>query len=86
MAAGAGGRLVKLPPIDATQSEDGLQPGDMAVVDGETHVLVYLGGGAWIEADPDAGKVIVHDAWPGGRPSPGVPPKLVRWTELAEAN
>jgi hypothetical protein len=86
MAAGADGRLVKLPGPDAARPEDGLEAGDVAVVNGDTHVLVYLGGGTWMEADPDAGKVIVHDGHPGGRSSLGVSPKILRWSELAEAN
>ncbi len=34
-----------------------LQPGDLAVKSDANHVVVYLGNGEWIEADPTMGKV-----------------------------
>jgi hypothetical protein len=86
LGEGAGGRLVMLPRADLARPEEVLQPGDVAVVNGDTHVLVYLGGGTWLEADPDAGKVIVHDGHPGGRPALGAAPKILRWRELAQPN
>jgi hypothetical protein len=30
-----------------------LAPGDMAVIDSPSHIMAYLGGGIWIEADPN---------------------------------
>jgi len=35
-----------------------IQPGDMAVTSGGLHVMAYLGGGEWMEADPKEGKVV----------------------------
>ena len=35
-----------------------LRPGDLAVTADGVHVMAYLGSGTWIEADPDAHKVI----------------------------
>jgi hypothetical protein len=84
MAEGAGGRLTPLPNPDALASDDGLEPGDVAIVNADTHVVVYLGDGHWIEADPGAEKVIVHDARQDGRSFLGRSPKVLRWRELAE--
>jgi len=33
-------------------------PGDIAVTESGVHTLAYLGGQTWIEADPDAGRVL----------------------------
>lgn len=38
---------------------DALEPGDLAVVDDGSHVLVYLGENAWIQADPQIGSVVI---------------------------
>jgi cell wall-associated NlpC family hydrolase len=35
-----------------------LKPGDLAVTDDGVHIMAYLGNHRWIEADPDAKKVI----------------------------
>ncbi|MES2708184.1 MAG: NlpC/P60 family protein [Verrucomicrobiota bacterium] len=34
-----------------------LEPGDLAVTEGGAHVLVFLGGERWIQADPGLGRV-----------------------------
>ena len=34
-------------------------PGDLAVTEDGRHVLIHLGGGDWIQADPGPGKVII---------------------------
>ena len=39
-----------------------LSPGDLAVTKGGAHLLVYLGDGDWIQADPGAGKVLSQNA------------------------
>jgi len=60
-----------------------LLPGDLAVTRDGVHVLAYMGGGQWIEADPVLGKVVVA--------TPPVkeilwfdtPVKLVRWSLLS---
>lgn len=36
-----------------------MEPGDLAVTRGGSHVMAHLGGGDWIQADPGPGKVIV---------------------------
>lgn len=39
-----------------------LRPGDLAIVGGGSHVLLYLGERRWIQADPGAHRVIVADS------------------------
>jgi cell wall-associated NlpC family hydrolase len=85
MGEGAGGRLVPLPGPDVLGTGEGLEPGDVAIVRASTHVVVYLGGGAWTEADPETGKVIVLNAGRDGRSFLGASPRLFRWRELADA-
>lgn len=62
-------------------SPDQLLPGDLAVTMDGVHVLAYLGGSAWIEADPGEERVLV-----GGVPSEIVwfrrPVQIVRWSLL----
>lgn len=56
-------------------------PGDLAVTENGLHVLAYLGGRVWIEADPTLGKVVAIRA-----PSPngwfGKPVHIVRWRQM----
>ena len=59
-----------------------IAPGDMAVTDSGLHILAYAGEQRWIEADPDAGRVVTVAA-----PAPGNdwftgPMKIVRWRLL----
>ena len=58
-----------------------LEPGDLAVAANGVHVLAFLGGKTWIEADPDAKKVIAVQA-PSDNVWLTVPVQLVRWTQL----
>ena len=56
-----------------------LQPGDLAITGGGSHILAHLGGGCWIQADPTVGKVTTETApsrngWFQGKVH------LVRWT------
>lgn len=44
-----------LPGIDLGKIEEG----DLAVTGDGRHVLIYLGGGEWIQADPGPGRVII---------------------------
>jgi hypothetical protein len=37
-----------------------IQGGDLAVTRGGNHVMIHLGGGDWIQADPGPGKVITE--------------------------
>lgn len=71
----------------ATPSINQLQPdqlaaGDMAVTSDGVHVLAYLGGGEWIEADPGLGKVIRARAPVDGNPWFKTPVHVLRWREL----
>jgi len=58
-------------------------PGDLAITSDGSHVLAYLGGKTWIEADPNEMKVITV-----GIPSDNMwfktPVHLVRWSQLLE--
>jgi cell wall-associated NlpC family hydrolase len=36
-----------------------LQPGDLAVTESGVHVMIHLGEGRWIQADPKPGKVVI---------------------------
>lgn len=62
--------------------EPTLQPGDIAVTVPPVHVLVYLGDGQWIQADPGPGKVFItgrEDNKGNGRESVVT---AYRWSEL----
>jgi len=62
-----------------------LLPGDLAVTVGGGHVMAYLGGNLWIEADPWAGRVIIERA-PSARNSWfSTPMNIVRWRILEPA-
>jgi hypothetical protein len=58
-------------------------PGDLAVTTSGAHVLMHLGGGSWIQASPEAGRVVVATA-----PNPddhwfAAPVAIVRWKLLS---
>jgi hypothetical protein len=63
---------------------DGLQPGDLAITTDRLHVLVYRGGGLWIQAEPGIGRVLTLH----GRQDENLwfraPVSLYRWTVFAE--
>lgn len=58
-----------------------LLPGDLAVTRDGVHVMAYLGGNRWIEADPGVGHVITVNV-PSDNVWFGVPMKIVRWQIL----
>ena len=58
-----------------------LLPGDLAVTEDGIHVMAYLGGGEWIEADPDARSVSTLKV-PGTNAWLSEPVRFVRWTQL----
>jgi len=58
-----------------------IKPGDLAVTENGIHVLAYLGGNTWIEADPDAMRVIMVEV-PSNNPWFTMPVHLVRWSQL----
>jgi hypothetical protein len=63
-----------------------LLPGDLAVTSDGVHVLSYLGGDAWIEADPGEGKVLTLRTAPESKKLDSwlnLPVTLVRWRILS---
>lgn len=62
-------RDLKLEDRVATVDSGKLEPGDLAVTLGGAHVMIFLGGEEWIQADPGEGKVITlnarrdHNSW-----------------------
>lgn len=74
------GRLTEVTLQWGSMASDDLEPGDIAVVNGDTHVLVNLGHRTWIEADPEPGKVLIRDANEESRLCAS--PKFFRWCEL----
>ncbi|MBS0660915.1 MAG: C40 family peptidase [Verrucomicrobia bacterium] len=59
-----------------------LLPGDLAVTRDGVHVLAYLGESRWIQADPQAGRVLVLSAKDLQNPWLRVPVRIVRWRVL----
>lgn len=59
-----------------------VMPGDIAVTASGVHVLAYLGGGEWIEADPHFGKVVIIKVPAEKNPWFQEPVKILRWREL----
>ena len=64
-----------------------LMPGDLAVTSDGVHVLAYLEGGQWIEADPGLGRVVTlhadnkaHDVNTWLKE----PVNIVRWRRLTD--
>ncbi|MBB5352079.1 hypothetical protein HNR46_002320 [Haloferula luteola] len=66
----------------STLTDEKLEPGDLAVTEGGVHVMVYLGEGQWIQAEPDRAKVVVSD----GKSDPtawfDLPVGVHRWSLL----
>lgn len=87
LAAGYQGRTLLLGKTKSLNEADYalLAPGDLAVTEDGKHVLAYEGNKKWIEADPNAGKVVRVSV-----PSDGfwfnTPMTLVRWRVLENAN
>ncbi len=59
-----------------------LLPGDLAVTSDGIHVLAYIGGQRWIEADPDEMKAITVSAPAMAFRWFNVPVDIVRWRQL----
>jgi len=70
--------------VIATMGYEPLQPGDLAVTEDRLHVLIFLGGEDWIQADPSAAKVIIANGRTGDSGWFAVPVTLHRWSVLAE--
>lgn len=58
-----------------------VQPGDLAITDDGIHVLAYLGNRTWVEADPEARRVLVLGI-PARNSWFDTPVRLVRWRQL----
>lgn len=59
-----------------------LLPGDLAVTRDGVHILAYLGDRRWIQADPQAGRVLVLSAETADNRWLRVPVRVVRWKVL----
>jgi len=59
-------------------------PGDLAVTRNGVHIMAYLGGQRWIEADPAEGRVIIVKVPAGDNLWFGVPMNIIRWSALAD--
>ena len=59
-----------------------LEPGDLAVTRSGVHVMIYVGNGCWIQADPKPGKVVISQ--PSSDPSVwfDMEVSIHRWTVL----
>ena len=63
--------------------ENQVNPGDLSVTASGVHVLAYLGGKEWIEADPHYGRVVMVEVPTERNPWFQEPVHIVRWVELA---
>ena len=88
-ALGEGHRGLTQPVLEApnvaTLDTSPLRPGDMAITSDGVHVLAFIGGTRWIEADPSLGRVVVLAR---DEPSPWLRQRVrvVRWTILSDAS
>jgi hypothetical protein len=57
-------------------------PGDLGIVSGGAHIMAYLGGNQWIEADPTVGRVITVPVPAGNNGWFESRTKVVRWNLL----
>lgn len=60
--------------------ESELEAGDLAVTRGGVHVMIFLGDGLWIQADPKPMKVVISGAKNGENSWFDLPVSLHRWT------
>lgn len=56
-----------------------LEPGDLAVAGGGSHVLIYVGDDVWIEANPEDGMVVQNQAKGSNRSYFRMPATILRW-------
>ena len=64
--------------IDPSQ----IAPGDLAVTDDRRHVMMHLGNGEWIQAEPNVGKVFIARAGSPHSHYPASEVTLHRWRVL----
>jgi NlpC/P60 family len=81
-----GGLTVHLLDAPSINSLDHAQilPGDLAVTRSGVHIMAYLGEETWIEADPEAGRVIRVAAPSRDNGWFQTPMRIVRWRILQE--
>ena len=74
--------ISEAPSINAIERSQ-IEPGDMGVTGAGIHILAYLGGNEWIQAEPAVGEVIRNTV-----PSDSLwfdqKVKVIRWSSLAE--
>ena len=70
--------LLETPSINALDHAQ-ISPGDIAVTANGIHIIAYLGGNRWIEADPDWQRVLIISAPSEDNPWLRQPMKIVRW-------
>jgi len=59
-----------------------LEPGDMGITQNGVHVMIYMGGDEWIQADPGKGRVAVSNGRKENNTWFDVPVAAYRWTVL----
>ncbi len=64
--------------------EASLLPGDLAITDDGVHVMVFLGDGEWISADPGQGRVIIEDRQQSRNPWFAAPVHFYRWSQFCD--
>lgn len=74
-------RIISVRSINALD-ETQIAPGDLAVTATGVHVLAFLGGNEWIEADPTLGRVVIIRVPAINNPWFQEPVHIMRWTEL----
>ena len=73
--------LLETPSINALDPAE-ISPGDIAVTANGLHIMAYLGGNRWIEADPGEQRVIAVTVPSKGNSWFQQPMKVVRWNIL----
>ena len=75
--------LLETPSINVLDHAK-ILPGDIAVTANGLHIMAYLGGNRWIEADPGPMSVIVVSVPEEKNPWFGQPMKVMRWDILGQ--
>lgn len=76
-------RLFETPGINQLDHSN-LQPGDLAITRDGVHIMAYIGGNCWIEADPGVGRVITVSVPSDDNAWFRTPMKIVRWSVLSQ--
>jgi hypothetical protein len=75
--------LLETPSINALDPAK-ISPGDIAVTADGLHIMAYLGGNRWIEADPNVQRVLTVTVPSKDNPWFGQPMKVMRWNILRQ--